>query len=284
MRNEINFVVLNTREVCGCSRKEVTDGICTEQVLLNLENKNIIPDMEILEAITSRLGIEDEAYDVFLSLMELNENILRYEMIGYAKLNNKDMVINCINKLKGINKKNSVLRKQLYFFCFGILYKNIDLKKSYNYFIKAIKITKALYPYIDYGDELLSKREIEIISEIAILKRDEKRNEEALKILNGIKYHFDKREKYNVYGIDRYACIIQQISSILIEIKDYEQAINVCKEGINVLSEHIKGDYIEEILSNQIKAMKKAKYSKAKIEAMENVKKYLEEMGKEIAI
>ncbi len=283
MRNEINLVVRNTREVCGCSRKKVTQGICEEQILYNLESKNKIPDIEILEAITSRLGLEDEVCDVYLSFDELDERKLKHDMNRYAYLQEREKVVWCLGNLKSKRSKNSVLRKQLYYLCLGILYKGSNFKKSYGYLTKAIRITKPNYPKIDYWDELLNKREIEILLEIAAIKNMEKKHKESYIILNGLKHYFNVRERYRAYGADKYAAIIKQISNILIEIKEYEQVVIACEEGMNVLSEFDKGDYVEDILLLQIKAMKEAKYPQEKIEILENIRKCFIKIKDEIS-
>lgn len=222
----IGDTIKSFREYKKLTIKELSEGICTEDELIEFEKEVTYPDLETLNLLLKKLNV-DLAYFF---------NVASRSSINYA-----NAVIRLINRLKtewNYERVQEIIEKELNnpIFQTGKLKQFLIWHQGICAFYLDNDLSKALgllYEAIDITNENrndFNEREIEILTSIAILHKESGKFEESITLFKNALDYFENlpdilepRGKIRVYF---------GLAQTLTEVKKFEESLEYCKKGI----------------------------------------------------
>lgn len=210
------------------SIKQLAEGVCTEDELISFEKEKCYPRIDQLHSFAVKLNIELNYFYDLSSISSYNYTSAVSELINkYKRERNYLAILNIVESEKVNPIYKQTVPKQFLQWHEGICSYYLD--KNIN------KANELLYNAIDLTNpsrQNLTEREIEILSSIAILQKEEKNFREAitifleaLKNLDKLPYILDPKAKLRIFF---------GMSQALTEIGQYEESLHYSNKGIDL--------------------------------------------------
>lgn len=266
----VGDLIRDARERQKYSQEELSYGICTSSTLSRIENGVQVPGRRILEALTQRLGITDEIYNTYLSSeeMELYETGKRL-MYSLGKHNyelSEELVIVMQKEISAISQRSTTkLDEQYALFASAVVKKHqgLELKQVIEVLLQSIRITMPEFDGIHFKGCLLTFQEITILNNIGCTYYDMGEVINAFRILFALKDYMEKHVMDGNEKAKKYPMILQNLSSWLGEEGKYQDALQLCQEGINCCIEYGKLAIFPHLLYNKAALLAELRQSEA---------------------
>lgn len=230
----IGDYIRELRMEMGYSQEELSDGICSPGNLSKIENNTRRPELNKLEALLQRLGRKEcftvladkKEMDIGLLFQDLTSEIARRDVIG---------IENALKAMESICLPEDVLSTQYMEFAKKIL---DELKgvKSDEILVRLVRILGMTKKDFELGKELLkglyTYNEIVIINAIAVKSYHLRQTEYAIGLLQDIKKYMDEKILDQEEKAKKYPMILLNLSGWLSNDRRYEEALNLCEEGL----------------------------------------------------
>lgn len=264
---EIGNYIHDMRVERGYSQEELCFGICSVGNLSKIENGTRMPNRKTVEAFTQRLGCR-EVFLQYSSKEEMRQvevcsqivhKITNYEYEGLEGL---------IDKFERTITKEDILNSQYCRFTRIMLQqqKYPDWERGIGELEETLRMTKpdgVAMEVILKG--LLTYNEIVILINIARGYRKLGRQEEAIGILNGLKSYMDTHMIDHTERAQKYPMILFDLSSLLMDQGQYEEAVGLCDQGIAISKENNRFCLFPKFLINKgLSLMKLGEHKKAR--------------------
>ena len=220
----------------GYTQEEVSFGICTPASLSRIENGAQTPGRCVLDKLMERLGMENNAFNLFVSKEEME----LYEAIQQMTRNIVDGDI--VELEKQIQKVEIMLgdaaeleRQYLNFAKAELLRKKGGKSEEVmELLMEAIHITM---PQFDgkkaLENNLLTFDEIIIINAIAVQYANQNQVMAALRLGYWLKEYMEQKMIDGKLRTAKYPIIVYNMSNWLAKIEQYEDALQITEEGVD---------------------------------------------------
>jgi tetratricopeptide (TPR) repeat protein len=216
------------RQYKNMSTKELSEGICTEEELISYEKERDYPSLEILNQLLNKLSIDLTYFFNVASKSSINYSTAVMQIINKHKRTwNYEAIYEIVQKELNNPIFQPVLLKQFLLWHQGIcvFYLEKDKERAISLLHQAIDLTNP-------KRENLSEREIEILTGIALLHKDCKDYNEAIRVMKKALKDYEKLpHTLEPKGKVR---LLFGLSQSLTEVGDYKQSIFYCQKGINL--------------------------------------------------
>lgn len=207
----VGEVIRRERRKQGLSQEQLSEGICTPSWLSKIESGSCIPTNTIFEALMQRLGKNASQYIFYKSELEMKIEHLKFEIRRYYATGSVTEATRCFNQLKDIVTEENKRNQQFILLYEILLFNryNADQQSVLESLYHAVHITIPNFDYNSLKDYLLSKDEIVIINNIAILYRELGQISKAIELLTHLKQYlenprFDFEERNRTYPVIMY--------------------------------------------------------------------------------
>lgn len=216
------------RQYKHLSIQELSKDICTVDELISFEREKAYPSLETLDKLARRLDIDLTYFFNIATKSTINYSNAVIRIINKHKLNwNYHAIYEIVQREidNSIFQSDELKQFLLWHQGVSVFYLENDFAKSINLLNQAIDITNP-------NRSELNEREIEILTSIAILCKEEKSYnnaiaifKDALKNLEQLPYILDAKGKLKVlFGL----------SQALTEIEEYNESLIYCQKGIDL--------------------------------------------------
>lgn len=238
----IGDFIRELRMEMGYSQEELCEGICTPGNLSKIENNVRRPELNKLDAILQRLG-RKEMFIGFADKEEMRLKLLIEELtIGIARHDTEsiEMVLQMIEK--NCTKRDS-LSEQYVCFAQAILadFRGEDSRQILKELVRIFQMTK---PRFTYGNKLpeglYSYYEIVLVNAIAVKSFHLEQEQYAIYLLREIKKYMDNKVIDHQEKAKKYPLILTNLSAWLCNIGQYEEAMEICEEGLEICKKYGK--------------------------------------------
>lgn len=250
----LGSIIYDLRTERKYSRKQVSKGLCSEQMLAKIEKDEVDADKLLLEQIIYRLGKSMDNLEIILSDKEYEQITARDNIEQLIWKKDKQELDKCLSEYEKNMPKNNA---QLMYIKRTEAYINMEIYKDYEkseHLIKeAIQLTLPGISYQNMTGYLISKMELEnilVLAYIYILKED----------IAKAKLWLDSCRNYinDMFseGVDKAQLNskLAWISSILyIKAEDYISAYKVCENAINDLRVYVVLHFMLPLLEQIVK-------------------------------
>ncbi|WP_411954799.1 helix-turn-helix domain-containing protein [Alkalibacillus sp. S2W] len=221
--------IKDLRNYYGLSQKELSDGICTQAYISQVESGNKNVASHILYQLAERLGV-DVDYILFASNNERFDYIMEVERQARALVETKDFH-SLMNLVKA--EENSPLMEVAHFHQFLLWHKAIAIRYVENNLDQALLVLQDALKLAKTTNKTASEREVHILSNIGNIYAEKEEYlsaidsyETALSNLRLIPLYETKLETGLLYNLGRVYLIQNQIDKSL---ACCDEAILLCK-------------------------------------------------------
>lgn len=233
----IGKIIKEFRERKNISQEELAFDLCATSTLSRIESGKQSPNKKLAEALLSKLGISVSASNFQMSQIELKRWDLEQIIMEKIRCQNFDFKVQ-LEEYENLCEMD-VLEKQQFLFFEAIFEwhheydKNLVLKKLES----ALKLT-----ILNYKDgslpenRLLTKNELIILNNIALLKHQNNLKDDAIFILEFLKRYYENN------GVDENE---KQLSVIIFNLSNWkgekglnQETLKLAEEGIRFSTKH----------------------------------------------
>ncbi|RTR29580.1 tetratricopeptide repeat protein [Robertmurraya yapensis] len=228
----IGDTIKSFREYKKLTIEELSEGVCTEEELIEFEKEVSYPDLETLNLLLKKLNVDLSYFFNVASRSSINYANAVIRLINRYK---RDWDYDRIQEIIEKELENPIFQtdqlKQFLIWHQGIckFYLDKDLSKALELLYESIDITNK-------SRNDFNERETEILTSIAILHKESGNFEEAITLfkeslnyLENLPDILDPRGKIRVYF---------GLSQALTEVGKFEESLEYCKKGIEYCITH----------------------------------------------
>ncbi|KMM38559.1 helix-turn-helix domain-containing protein [Guptibacillus hwajinpoensis] len=224
-QDTLGFSMRELRLYLGLSQAELSDGICTQALISQIENNDVSPSAELLYQFALRLGVD---INYFFHMRETPRLDYVNEVIRQVRRHIKRREYSEVEEILDAEESNPLFRpvknQQFYLWhkgiCMYYLHKEADT---------ALQLLDAALHYTTTTSKNYSEREIEILISMAILYSEEENWDRALPLFHKALYHvrFFPIIKDETIEIRLYYNYAKALSTC----RNYEKALSIAREG-----------------------------------------------------
>lgn len=249
-RYRLGDIVRMTRKSLSITQEQLSDEICSVETLSRIENGNQNPSKDVYELLMERMGrIRDRAYSMLsvTDLKVLEQMKLFEDYIRQYDFDKADQALIEIKKTTG----NSILDKQFMIRAETIVnyyLKRIDVEECLAGFQRAIQLTIPKYGSISLANWPLSYNEALLLINISIAYYEKEDYINAIAVIkeayNALKQSYMEEQQRAILQVT----IVNNLSKWYGLVGNYEEAINIANEGIQICKKSKLGHALPNLL------------------------------------
>jgi transcriptional regulator with XRE-family HTH domain len=229
--------VKELRKALKITQCQLAEGICTQAYISQLEKGKILPTIEILYHISTKLGVHIQ---YFFEDVEHNISNYMYELFDHMRNLILKQEYKEVFKIIEFEKKGPLFSyrvvKQFLLWHEGIceFHCNKDTKKALSLLDRALSLRNTT-------EKNLSERELEILISKGIIQCEIKEYQSAISTFKSIEYYASQHPI--IYNQEIIIRLYYNYARTLYLSKDFKKSIEVCTKGIRKC-ENIKSMYL----------------------------------------
>ena len=250
----VGDMIYENRVVRGYSQEELCFGICSTSSLSRIENNLQVPGKKLFDALMQRLGVSEAVYGRFISREEMELFRLKQELIW--KLENLDFEhLDALTEEmeRRIHGRNDLDRQYLLFVKASIL-KNRKgaAAEVLCLLLDALHIKMPGFAAACHlKKRLLTFDEITILNGIALAYAELGEREQELNLLLELKLYLESHQIDEEEKARKYPMILYNLSLALGSGRRYQEAYELCGEGVDYCISHNKLAVLPFLLNNR---------------------------------
>nr|WP_255639860.1 helix-turn-helix domain-containing protein [Pseudalkalibacillus hwajinpoensis] len=224
-KDTLGYALRELRLYLGLSQSDLSEGICTQALISQIENNDVSPSAELLYQLASRLGVD---INYFFHMKETPRLDYVNEVIRQVRKHIKRREYREVAEILEAEEANPLFRtvknKQFYLWHKAICtyYLERDPHSALQLLDEALRLTTTT-------SKNYSEREIELLISMAILYSEEKDWERALPLFHKALYHVRFFPIINDETIE--IRLYYNYSKALSTCRNYEKALSIAREG-----------------------------------------------------
>lgn len=238
MRNENSGKIITALRVQDdISLRKLAKGLCSLPTLSRIESCERIPDKLLLDTLLQRLGKASDKLEAIMGIPDYQVYLRREQIEEYIISGEYEEAKKLIDKYLTRREANTTVHRQYILKIKAILseLEDHDMEKSKEYIDMAIKMTMPEGVEEALKEALLSKSEIQLILMKIYHCNSKEDYYKALDILDKLdsyvkKHYTDEEELAKIY-----AKIVLVGAKILLDLKMYEKAVEICEYAVELL-------------------------------------------------
>lgn len=236
----IGSLIRKMRKAQGIGQEQLSRGICSVATLSRIEAGERETDYFLMNVIFQRLGYCADKYEFYGSEEELNQWDQRCNMEKHWKLCNYEVLEAELEEYTKQWKtviEGSSLQLQYVKFMGGILevYKN-RVEAGLQLLEEALSLTVPEWRQKWYSEIVLGELELDILDSIGDALKKFGKKEKSYEIWFSILQYLEYRKGRRSEMIQRYVGIICKLSPYFMEKKKYLKCLELCDDGLEILS------------------------------------------------
>lgn len=237
---EIGNYIHDLRVERGYSQEELCFGICSAGNLSKIENGIRLPNRKTVEALTQRLGC-GEVFLQYSSKEEMKQVEICNRIVQKIAYNDYEGLKELVDRFESTITRGDILNSQYCRFARIMLKHQEDkgLEQEIEELEETLRMTKP--DGIDMETilkGLLTYNEIVILINIARNYRKLGEREQAIQILYGLKNYMDTHMIDKGEKVQKYPMILFNLSNLLLDEEQFEEAVELCDQGIRMCKEN----------------------------------------------
>ncbi|WP_176142451.1 helix-turn-helix domain-containing protein [Halobacillus hunanensis] len=222
----IGSTIKDLRLYLGISQKELSDGICTQSLISQIESGTNIPNSILLRQVAEKLGI---TLDGLLLMSEYPKfphfKKIESKLIKLVETSNYTEAWKIIELEKGNTSFESGKVKQFFLWAEGVCqyYLSNDFTLAMDLLKEALNISDNL---------IFSYQDVKILNSQGILYAEENLLEESIETFKLILATKEKLSPYVLSISSLFPKVYYNLSKVLTIQGSYEESIKYCQEGI----------------------------------------------------
>ncbi len=227
----LGYSMRELRMYLGLSQTDLSNGICTQALISQIENNDVSPSAELLYQLASRLGVD---INYFFHMKETPRLDYVNEVIRQVRRHIKRREYHEVAEILEAEESNplfkTVKNQQFYLWhqAICIYYIHRDPVVAIELLHKALHLTTTT-------SKNYSEREIEILISLGILYSEEKDWDQALPLFHKATYHVRFFPIINDETIE--IRLYYNYSKALATCRNYEKALSIAREGFLICRE-----------------------------------------------
>lgn len=243
-------IICMTRKSLSITQEQLSEGICSVETLSRVENGKQNPSRDVYELLMERMGrSRDRSYSVMtvsdfdimekINLLEDYINTYDYNRAEEVVEEIKDLLMDTNLNRQYLLRTETVIKYRL---------KKIDAKEFLERLEQAILITIPLYGSISLSNWPFTLDEAILILNISSAYAQNQDYQKAIEILVDANIVMKQEYMEEPRRINLQANYYNNISKWYGIVGDYEKAIEVAKEGIEICKKHRLGHVLPNLL------------------------------------
>ena len=241
MRNKnIGKIIYSLRTCNHISQEKLARGLCSVSALSRIESCERIPDKLLLDALMQRLGKSPDKLESIVTVGDYELYLHREKIQRCIVDENYNEAKALVKEYEGKKEADKSVHKQYILKIKAVLCElaDNDKEESKKYINEAIRITMPEGERAALENSLLSSSEIQLI--LMKISHYENKKDDSLvwnllvKLNNYVAEHYTDEEEL----VKVYVKIIHAEAGILLERKQYEQAVEICEAALNLLGKN----------------------------------------------
>lgn len=255
----VNEVIKNGRVAIGLSQEELADGICAVETVSRLENGKRKPVVWNFESLMERIGMDRDFFNLPLTtdefeVFEKQREIKRLITLRSVEEAEKEFL--CLQpKIREDSPRNRqflMYMRTLFDYRFG----RIGEREALKQYTQALNQTLKGYDILTAVKIPLSRDEIRLLNNIAILYNRLGEKETAIQILNGILEGFRQSKIASKYHLGS-LLVMRNLSAYLEETGKLMESIALCDEAIGICFQSGRDCNLADFLMNKAYALER---------------------------
>ena len=223
---QIGEIIRNQREKYGIRQGKLAEGICTASSLSKIENGVVLPTRYKLVYLLERLGEDSEQFIVLCSKREKEFND-RLRIFNSCVKSDPGIASYMLRQVQNVTNASDSMECQILGECrlrVEIEEKNKSFEMLEKEAMALLQKTKPFFSFAKMRNELLSKTEWNIIIDYSRILSLQKKKEEALYVLIGLRAFFLKNNKDQDLIRGDYEIVLLRMVEILIHLGRFAEA------------------------------------------------------------
>ncbi len=235
----IGDVVRKLRTDQGITMQKLSLGLCSAATFSRIESNERDMDMMMAETVLGRLGYSPDKFEIYTGAEELERYEQREEIQKKVKDGKFHEVIAAAEQYETkYQGKLTRLEEQFLNECKGFAkWKMGELEKAEELMEQAVRITVPLDHGVWVENSILSKKELELLGNLAEIKRDLGRMTEAFRLEYQIFHHFDQNSRKKMRMVEIYIGKGERLAEFFLKNQEIASAYEICQKSLSLLKE-----------------------------------------------
>lgn len=250
----VNEFIKNCRLANGLSQESLSGDICSPETLSRIESGKRAPSIKNFESLTTRMGINKDLYNSFISTENFEIFEKKRELTKLLALHHFEEAEEIFNELV-IELEDRVPENKQFLLQYRTLIdyrmKKLTEDEALYGFEKALKHTMKSYDISSFKNIYISRDQVLLINQIAIAYNKLGFKEKAINLLQDVIFNYENSkvdEKYHSVGI---LLIMSNLATWLEEDGKPEQGNLICNQAINLSFRCGRGNMLAAFLSEK---------------------------------
>lgn len=238
----------------GLSQEEVSEEICNRETLSRIENKRQAVTEKSFARLAGRLGKRQEKYSTFITA-DSYELSKKERKIGWLLMYHRGKEAERLfveiekNKLEDTeeNRQYLLMERTLIDECFGKISQIEKMQRMQ----EALRCTMSEEEIQQLEKSFLTRQETIILNNLACTSYEMGKKEKAIDILKQLRKNYKNSGIRSCYHFKALFPVLGNLASYLEEAGSYEEALEVCEEGIRLALESSKGHILQRFLTTK---------------------------------
>lgn len=250
----VNEFIKNCRLANGLSQESLSGDICSPETLSRIESGKRAPSIKNFESLTTRMGINKDLYNSFISTenfeifekkRELSKKV-SLQQFEEAEIIFNELVLELDDHIPE-NQQFLLQYRTLLDYRMGI----ISGDKALIGYEKALRYTMKNYGRTSIKKIYIARDEALLINRIAIIYKNIGLKEKAIKLLQEVMENYESSKVDEKYHSVASLIIMSNLATRLEEDGEPEQGMKICDKGINLSLRCGRGNMLASFLSEK---------------------------------
>lgn len=252
-------VIKKRRNMLNISQEELSNNICSVVTLSRIENEITTPHPRIVKQLLQRLNLAGELFSACIVSDEYITHRLCDKLEQLLVLNKYDEAIVVLRDLYEKLDMSIPVNKQYFMHKQIIIYKNLNIISQQEALVSLKKILHMTLPknsILKIPNTYLSKKEIILMTDIAIYQENLHHEKKAINIYNILNNYYNSTNCNISNNIITYELVMDNFSSLLGNIGEFEKSNAIIEKTIYESLKCRRGRFIIGLLYSKAWNMK----------------------------
>ncbi|MGL4797766.1 MAG: helix-turn-helix domain-containing protein [Cellulosilyticaceae bacterium] len=256
-------IIKNNRISRNMTQEDVCEDICTQETLSRIETRKRSPHSINFKDLTKRIGVKRELISSCIMASQYIVLEKKRELDWFRHYFKWEEAENCLKEIERYYFPNVEENEQFFIYQRTMIkfrQEKIEALEALEQLEKALKLTVINYREIDLETSMLTNQEVEILCNIANIYTKINHKEKTIKLMQELLQSFRKGYVDIRYKSKGVLLVMNNLASYLEEIDEFDKAIELNNEGIQLTLRCGRGNGIGRFLTEKaytIERMKK---------------------------
>lgn len=250
----VNEFIKNCRIANGLSQETLSGNICSPETLSRIESGKRAPSIKNFQSLTTRMGINKDLYNSFISTENFEVFEKKREITKMASLHKYEEAETIFNELEQELNDNVPENKQfLLHYRTYLDYRTgkINSEQALSGYEKALRYTMKNYGKTSIKNNYISREEAFLINRVAIIYKNLGFIDKSINLLKDVLENYEKSKIDEKYHSVASLMIMANLSMYLEDNGNPIEGENICDKGIKLSLRCARGNLLAVFLAEK---------------------------------